>query len=105
MRKISKKKKVKDEHAKNTIIEDTELLSKEQLKKVAKQPTNNIRVSGKRKRRMLKRLKHAEKTKNQMDVEPEATSSTVGKKGKKNNDVAMDKDSDDDVTMDDQEMA
>lgn len=32
-----------------------------------KQPTNNIRVSGKRKQKMLKRLRHSTKDKSQMD--------------------------------------
>ncbi|KAL4219213.1 hypothetical protein ACF0H5_021795 [Mactra antiquata] len=94
LRKKQKKLVSKEAHAKNTVIEDTEFLSKEQLKKVVKQPTNNIRPSGKRKRKVLKRLRHGEKTKNEMDVEVIDRGNKL-KKTKKDKDVELDNDSDD----------
>ncbi|XP_045197299.1 uncharacterized protein LOC123552009 [Mercenaria mercenaria] len=100
LRKRAKRKQRKAEQEKNIVIEDTELLSKEQLKKLAKQPTNNIRVSGKRRRKMLKRLRHSQKEKSQMDVEVASGSGASGSKVKD-----ADMESDEEMSDDDEQTA
>ncbi|KAH3778113.1 uncharacterized protein LOC127844296 [Dreissena polymorpha] len=81
LKRIHKKQAKKEGRVKTVVVENIELMSKDQKKKLAKQPTNNIRVSGKRKRKMLKRLRHAEKSKNQMEVEVQQVGRTQPQQG------------------------
>ncbi|WAR30508.1 hypothetical protein MAR_033050 [Mya arenaria] len=98
-RKRNARKLKKEAHAKNIVVEDTELMSREQLKKLSEQPTNNIRVSGKRKHKVLKRLRHSEKIQKQMDVEVPTQSKDKKKKQKDEVSMATEGTRDSDVEM------
>lgn len=65
------KAKTKDKQTRFVDIQDAELLSKDQLKKIKKNKTCATRVSGKRKHKLLKRIRHQQKEKIRMDVEPD----------------------------------
>ncbi|XP_005111559.1 uncharacterized protein LOC101851001 [Aplysia californica] len=68
-------------------IEDVHLFSKEKLRNKFKNPKNNIQISGKKRRRLTKRLGHALREKSQMDVEVESSRAT--KAQAENEDSAM----------------
>ncbi|KAL3871498.1 hypothetical protein ACJMK2_039492 [Sinanodonta woodiana] len=52
------------------VVEDVDLLHKEHLKKIIKNPTcGSVKLSGKKRRKMLKRLKHSQSEKSKMEVE------------------------------------
>lgn len=52
-------------------VQDAELLSKDQLKKIKQNRTCATRVSGKRKHKLLKRIRHQQKEKIRMDIDAE----------------------------------
>ncbi|XP_064615960.1 uncharacterized protein C11orf98-like [Liolophura sinensis] len=56
---------------KKIALEDIHLLSDEQIKRKVAHPNSNITVSGKRRRKMLKRLRHSKREQNKMDGEKE----------------------------------
>ncbi|VDI04927.1 Hypothetical predicted protein [Mytilus galloprovincialis] len=63
----NKKPKTKDKQARFVDVQDAELLSKDQLKRIKQNRTCATRVSGKRKHKLLKRIRHQQKEKIRMD--------------------------------------
>ncbi|CAG2244509.1 unnamed protein product [Mytilus edulis] len=61
------KPKTKDKQARFVDVQDAELLSKDQLKRIKQNRTCATRVSGKRKHKLLKRIRHQQKEKIRMD--------------------------------------
>ncbi|KAK3586986.1 hypothetical protein CHS0354_026702 [Potamilus streckersoni] len=52
------------------VVEDIDLLHKDHIKKIIKNPTcGGVKISGKKRRKMLKRLKHSQAEKSKMEVE------------------------------------
>ena len=72
--------KTKEKQTRFLDIKDAELLSNHQLKKIKQNRTCATRVSGKRKHKLLKRIRHQQKEKIRMDVEPEAPKKQTTKK-------------------------
>uniref|UniRef100_A0A0B6ZR66 Uncharacterized protein n=2 Tax=Arion vulgaris TaxID=1028688 RepID=A0A0B6ZR66_9EUPU len=64
-----KAEKKKQLPAESVSIENVHLFSKEKLKNKLRNPKNNIKISGKKLRRLTKRLGHSLKEKSLMDVE------------------------------------
>ncbi|VDI72114.1 Hypothetical predicted protein [Mytilus galloprovincialis] len=64
------KPKTKDKQARFVDVQDAELLSKDQLKRIKQNRTCATRVSGKRKHKLLKRIRHQQKEKIRMDNPP-----------------------------------
>ncbi|KAK3728778.1 hypothetical protein RRG08_013502 [Elysia crispata] len=64
-----KAEKKKQQTPKEVNIEDVHLFSDEKLKNKLRNPQNNIKISGKKKRRLTKRLGHSLREKSQMQVD------------------------------------
>ncbi|XP_063420384.1 uncharacterized protein LOC134705593 [Mytilus trossulus] len=85
------KPKTKAKQARFVDVQDAELLSKDQLKKIKQNRTCATRVSGKRKHKLLKRIRHQQKEKIRMDIETDIPQKKqTSKKDQSNNKMETD---------------
>ncbi|KAL5012723.1 hypothetical protein ScPMuIL_011274 [Solemya velum] len=80
LQRLRKAERKKSQPVKARAVEDVHLLSKDQLKKLAKGTSSSLNVSGKRRRKMMKRIGHLSREKNRMDVETDVTKLKKSKK-------------------------
>ncbi|XP_046368402.1 trichohyalin-like [Haliotis rufescens] len=93
----TEKKKQKRNTSNKVLVEDEELMSREQLQKKLKNRNCSITVSGKRRSKMLKRLRHTVKNdskfvQDEVEMEEEPQQKKKTKKSKKSKEVDMEED-------------